>query len=517
MSERFAQLKRRFVLTAVLKSIVVGVCCGLVATGTVLLALKLNATTIANLYYALIAVCTTVIVTGIAFAIFAPTDKRVAKKLDVEYGLKERVRTALAYQGNDGDVYQLQREDTAATLNALKLHKPTFKQIWVYALAALLAVAMITVALLVPAKVITAPPVDPPEPPEPSWEELPFNVSEAQLERLGEVVQHVNGYALDEQLKEKIVGELTTLLDLLPTATTNGDMLNLAVNTVRKVDDNCKAAVSYYKLGNSLNNMGRADVAKIFAAGAETYKKYTLQDNSAVISFYNNRASIADEYMEESLSEFLTTIIAAHTTAQADADAIYSSINLAIIMANVSADNALFMTLNNFKNELHNYKAVPGDGGEELTAEQAALVAKIDTLYTNFSYRIADELADQAFVFAVDTYVKNVLLEILALTDRPDANVAIGYDLTAASGGNSGGKDDDESKGGGYGEGDTIYGSADLIYDPDTGEYVPYGQLINKYYAIVNALLNEGKLTEEQASIIRAYFETLLSGVKDKQ
>ena len=43
-----------------------------------------------------------------------------------------------------------------------------------------------------------------------------------------------------------------------------------------------------------------------------------------------------------------------------------------------------------------------------------------------------------------------------------------------------------------------------------------YGQLINKYYAIVNDLLNEGKLTEEQASIIRAYFEMLFSGIKDK-
>ena len=52
--------------------------------------------------------------------------------------------------------------------------------------------------------------------------------------------------------------------------------------------------------------------------------------------------------------------------------------------------------------------------------------------------------------------------------------------------GNSGGGDDN-SHGGGFGDGDQIYGSEDEVYDPVTGEYVKYGEILQRYYDIVQS------------------------------
>ncbi|MCH5157172.1 MAG: hypothetical protein J1G02_04780 [Clostridiales bacterium] len=530
MKERFAQLKRRYVLATILKSVVVGVACGLTAVGVTLLALKLSALNIHAGYYALIGAIAALIAGGVAYLAWLPTDVKVAKKLDTEYALNERVQTALAYQGESGDIFALQRDDTASVLNGLKIRKITFKQVWKYLLVGVLSVALVVVAVVIPARAVNGGNVNPPTPPPtPGWEELPFTVSQAQLERLQEVIEHVNSFELEQSLKESITATLGKLIEELPTVTSNGDMQYVTLSAIRTVDNSCKNVTSYYKIGTSLINMGRADLAKVIAAGAETYKNAALTDSSGVTSFYKNRVDLSDENMAKPLEQLLSATSEAFLHDVETANGIVSSIHLAIILSNVGANDALYLTLNDLTIALDEILAnytptatVDGEDGqesngdEELTPEQQALVAKLSETFRVFGYNLSDLLADQAYIFAVDKYVKNAVVEILGLTAETGANVSIGYDLTSLVNSTGGLPDDDENlSGGGYGEGDTKYGSDDLIYDPDTGEYVPYGQIINKYYAIVNELLNEGKLSEEQANIIRSYFEMLLSGIKN--
>ena len=86
--------------------------------------------------------------------------------------------------------------------------------------------------------------------------------------------------------------------------------------------------------------------------------------------------------------------------------------------------------------------------------------------------------------------------------------------------GDKGDKEDDDDKGGvndgGIGEGAT-FGSEDYVLDPISGKYVKLGELINRYYDLMDEKLENGSYTEEQKEIIRKYFALLYSGSDEEK
>jgi len=62
-----------------------------------------------------------------------------------------------------------------------------------------------------------------------------------------------------------------------------------------------------------------------------------------------------------------------------------------------------------------------------------------------------------------------------------------------------------------------MYGSDDLVLDPLTGEIVKYGDLIDRYNAIMYERLEGDFYTEEQKQVIRKYLELLYSGLEKKE
>ena len=69
------------------------------------------------------------------------------------------------------------------------------------------------------------------------------------------------------------------------------------------------------------------------------------------------------------------------------------------------------------------------------------------------------------------------------------------------------------TEGGGVGDG-AIFGSNDLVLDPVTGQYVEYGTLLDKYYAVVFEKLQNGSYNDEQKKMIENYFALLYGGIK---
>jgi hypothetical protein len=65
---------------------------------------------------------------------------------------------------------------------------------------------------------------------------------------------------------------------------------------------------------------------------------------------------------------------------------------------------------------------------------------------------------------------------------------------------------------GGLGTGDVIYGSNDLIFDPDKNAHVPYGDVINDYFAKANEQITDGRVSEEISDAAEEYFGTLFGG-----
>ena len=67
---------------------------------------------------------------------------------------------------------------------------------------------------------------------------------------------------------------------------------------------------------------------------------------------------------------------------------------------------------------------------------------------------------------------------------------------------------------GGYGNADQLFGSNETVYDPETNTHVPYGVILNAYYAKVNEQLIAGGVSEDLQAFIEAYFSSLYDGSK---
>ena len=65
---------------------------------------------------------------------------------------------------------------------------------------------------------------------------------------------------------------------------------------------------------------------------------------------------------------------------------------------------------------------------------------------------------------------------------------------------------------GGLGTGEVIYGSNDMVYDPDSNTYVPYGQLLNEYFAKANEQITDGRTSDEISDAAEKYFGILFGG-----
>jgi hypothetical protein len=73
-------------------------------------------------------------------------------------------------------------------------------------------------------------------------------------------------------------------------------------------------------------------------------------------------------------------------------------------------------------------------------------------------------------------------------------------------------EDDDDDQtitDGGMGSGELILGSQDVIYDPNSDQYVKYSEVIHIYNAIFLEKKVDGALGEEIAALIESYFAAL--------
>ena len=114
MEKNFLRLKTKYVLMTVLKSVIFGLSCGLLAVGAVLLPLKLKSINIHFGFYILIGVGAALLFGGALFGILFKlrlSDVSIAKKLDKDYKLNERVQTVVEYGEDQSDIVSLLRED----------------------------------------------------------------------------------------------------------------------------------------------------------------------------------------------------------------------------------------------------------------------------------------------------------------------------------------------------------------------------------------------------------------------
>ena len=78
--------------------------------------------------------------------------------------------------------------------------------------------------------------------------------------------------------------------------------------------------------------------------------------------------------------------------------------------------------------------------------------------------------------------------------------------------------DPNGSGSGGGGSGNILYGSDDFVFDPDSGELVQYGEILNESYArVIEQLRERENMPEELRASIYKYFEILFGAIKETE
>ena len=501
MKTNFDKIQKRMLITALIKSAVLGVAVGLICAGAVLLALKLAGIYIFPAYFVLIGVGAAGLTCGGAFLILCPNDKKTAKYLDKEYGLNEKIQTMVEYGGKDGEMLEMQRMDAEAKLADLPKRKPKISRLWQYAVTGVLGVALIVASLVVPSNYV---PVD-------GEKEDPFTFTDRQKQAMQQLIDDVKTTHLDEKRSETVLSSLESLNAAPGEAGTVNLMKTAVLTTVSLVD-----VVLYTQ--NSFDDvsfvLGKTEALKPLSeavnGGVAFYKGAALPYVS--IEQVNNTDKVLEETVAANINGGLTLFREDFRLTKADGLGEFiversKEITSTLVMLNsVSTEDALRVALVKFAAECEAIAENAVNGYAD-----GALQDSLNSAFASVKSGVTVALMPQAYNCIVDEFIRRQLAQIFGLGIGELPALASGVqELDEAN--NDGDDDDDDNNGGADGKGDFVVGSDATIFHPDTGEIVPYGQYISEYYDKVNSQAASGEIPDGLKEYILEYFSTLFSG-----
>lgn len=490
MSGIFNDIKKKYLTAAIVIGAVGGICFGLLLVGIVLLSLKLSEIDLNFGYYFLIGFGTAVLFGVALFLILRPTDRKIAKKLDREYDLHEKVQTMVAYREREGEVISVQREDASNRLASLPKKKPTAVHILKLAALPVIAFVIFFSAVFIP----TASP----EPVEGN------TTAKWQIAAVSLLIDDVNKSDLNDTYKTTTVGILQNVKDGITEEKTDAELRDAAFAAIKEIDD-VFAADSYAALAAALH--GYESTEQFALAIENSVESYRLSNPITTYEQVKSRAQDLEELVGDTLDGYGEEILKEMTNEDAvlaeSLDELTSAIGGALENSGVVQSDALYSSLKDFRDAL---SSIEGD-----ETDAARLLE--ESLDTFFAALTKQSLLEQTYNRMMREFVRERLAEIFGIDSA---------ELPGNSNGNSGGEIVDnpgegEGNGGGYGRGEILYGSESVIYDPYEDEFVIYGEVINDYYAMMLEQLTNGTLSEEEESLISDYFSMLYSGIEDAE
>lgn len=515
MSERFKKLKRKYLFGAILKSVICGVSFGLFAVGIILLALKLSAISLGVVWYIVIGAAAAVIGTGVSFVFFKPTNKKVATRLDNEFSLEERVQTSLEFSGQEGVLLGLQRADTEQKLSNLPKSKVRFSRIWQFGAAALIAVAMATTAFVVPAKAAV-----------PTGDDAPAVVGTLPINQIEKMIDDVQKSKITDTVKTQIEYELRNLIsELSVEGLTQGDLKSAVNSAITEVNLAVNNSVSYFEVSDILE-AEETVFGQIILRGGNAYRVYqpagatTIKTYDHVELFDSEKQSRTLNRMDAGKNKILKSLdikIGEGWSEWSDAmTLIIEPLNSGIeALGEEFAEDSLYSYLVIFKDKFVDLQEKVELG--EFTSDDD-LQAEIKNMFIGEDWEsLALELSVQSYAGAVRRFVGNRLKDIFGLggLELPDR------DDDGSSNNNGGTNNPDnpnpgEGPGSGVEGGENKYGSDDEVYDPFTGKYVKYKELLSQYHAMYIELREKGLLTDEQIKMAEDFFGKLYGSDKNE-
>lgn len=240
MDKNFEKFKKKVWIDILIKCVLIGFAGALFAVDVVLLPCKLCGVTLFWAYYLLIGLGAAAIGGVIAFLLLRTDDKKIARRMDRELKLEERVVTSLEFYGQESEMLEMQRENTGAVLLGLSAWALSIGNIIAIALSAVgmaVGIAAIPVITYVVPTVVaeTTTPVEPIDPDRPvtEWEET----------ALDSLIQYVrDSKKADARTKSGMLYELEGLRDLLLSGVSESNFKVFVQNSVNNIRNLVKDA-----------------------------------------------------------------------------------------------------------------------------------------------------------------------------------------------------------------------------------------------------------------------------------
>lgn len=471
MGKGFRKFKRKFWVGTLARAAALSLSAGALVASALWLADKLTATQPRLFIYVGISAAAALLGFLAVLVTLLPTDKRVAKRLDRTLSLGERVQTMIAFRDDQGDMAVLQREDTDRILSEIPKGRVKGTCTWLFVLLPLLACLCTVGTLIVPAK-------EPPTPP-PAVDNN-FSITPWQEQALKDLIEEVRASGMEEEPKEGVVKQLESLLIKLKSTKKESVMKETVISTIESIHKIVSEHNTYDVIAASMASSPAPSVRKL---------------GTAIDSL---EALLIGEWMN-------TTQEALQAAPAEQASTLSAGITQALTLSRVDPSNEVHLAL--IALALRLAEVTDGTPKEE-----------IDTLFGEAEEMLSAALRIQSVNEEVENDTIYTLLSIFGIkaTEVPE-HVFNDPDDPRGEGDYDPGDDMDKIHAGGLGSAEMIFGSDDTVYDPDSGTYVTYGEVINGYFARITEMLVDGSLTPELEKMLSDYYAYLFNGTENKE
>ncbi len=466
MGKHFIRISKKTRFSVFITAVVLGLGVGIIAVSALIAFFKLLGNDVPLLYYILCAALVPVTF-ALTYIIARPSDKRLAKRLDTEHALDEKVRTMVEFKNSDDPFARLQREDADEKLGTLKIKFWRKKQIVAIILVAVISVGAFTGAAFVPEKVEVIPPEEPISEFDKQWI----------IAAINDLIATVDKSLMTETHKEISLEELRSLVAFVEGHSYMSEMKIEAISAVIDINSSLKNVNSAPQIGEALSN---CQTPLLVQLGKELV----------------NMSGKTQQCLKDIKDEI-------EKVDGLDAVFVADEISAVLKEASLNRENTLVKQLSNLSSALIGYS------NEVLT---------LDAAFGNLPFELSNEVMIQNINRMTTQTVISELCNIFGISPDDLANVEGGENIDTRPPSEI--QPDEEVlpdvedpdkpiDSGGLGTGDRIYASNDVIYDPYSNSYVIYGQLLDEYNARATDKILDGQITEDFVKFIEEYFKSL--------
>lgn len=562
MNENFKKFKAKLMREFYLKISLISLAGGLTTSGLIILFTRMFEAKF-PFYYSII--IGAVVLVGLFLTLFflkKPNDEKIAERIDKDFKMEEKVTSMVAFQNENGFLYQKQREDAKTQLSKKDVKKLPFKLAVINIPALVFGASLFTASFFTPSVIHEANKNNKPDPDD-------FN------KRTDDIINDIHNIINNSDASEAFKAELNQILaDLLESLQDDVDIqsrMNKVIEAEGKVNAALDRANSREELGAALESSKVDLLAKL----GKAIKTGDQDGVTSILQQLEKHFGPRTTYTGEALYDHIEAIDEAITTAL---DAVRDDSDGKTV---VGTDDTLYLSMQNLYKSLDSINKkfssfLSGDTEKGINEDQAKAdsITAIELAISEIGQCMQTQQENSDLAAQVKAYMESLInpgggsgdgsnSENKNNSDKQNSdgennngNNGSGNDADSAgdkssdsnggenngdsseSGDNSDSEGDGDGKGeegdtngGGNskgdsesngsqsgtgasgGKGDTQYGSSDKVYTDQNG-YSEYGDVIDGYHNDASED-NKENGNEETGDILTDYFNSLYGSQKD--